>query len=91
MKIQDNIKYHGENALGVQNSHPIQIAKLFNPSMPDISMQHNLKYTISGLAKLLLFEHFVRAHSNGNASAYVAAESIKFPYAPKKKITNRVI
>ena len=63
---------------------------MFSPQAK-ITTQLSLNYTISGLAKLLLFEHFVRAQSNGNTTAYIIAESEKYPYKLKKKPSNKVI
>ena len=91
-KIPNEVEYHKEDAVGVLYSHPVYLVRMFSPGTKISTPSPRFNYTISGLAKLLLFEHYVKAQSNGSTyESFVNAESAKYPYKLRANPGSRVI
>ena len=71
--------------MGIPLSHPIHISELFTPyaiKPSDIPIRYNVK----GLAKLLLFNDYARAHSE-NFFDLVLEEANKYNYTMKPHLS----
>ena len=66
---------------GIPLSHPIHISELFSPNSVKPT-RIDLNYTVSGLAKLLVFNAYANAQTE-NVSEYVNLEARKYPYTLK--------
>ena len=87
--LQNTLDTHdftpANNQLGVPLSHPVHISELFTPnSLKPTKM--DLKYTVKGLSKLLLFNAYAKAQTE-NFRDYVIAEAKKYPYPMKENLT----
>ena len=68
-----------DEEIGVPLSHPIHIAELFTPNSQKPT-KINLNYTVTGLAKLLLFNAYAQTQSE-NINSYISEEAMKYPYS----------